>query len=97
MLLLGPTVMPWYVIWLVPLAIVARVRAWCYFSGLVCLAFLVMIDGRERAWVLWIEYGTMAMLLGREYLLVKRRPAENPPDATTWSCNERIVTAGEAI
>jgi hypothetical protein len=66
MLVLGPTVMPWYLIWIVPLALVARTSAWIQFSALVCLAFLTVIDGRDRAWVLLAEYGILAVLLWRE-------------------------------
>lgn len=68
MLVLSPSVMPWYLVSLLPLAVIARSSSWIQFSLLVCLAFLVMIDGRERTWVLWIEYGVMAVLLSREYL-----------------------------
>jgi hypothetical protein len=63
LLLLGPAVMPWYVAWLLPLAIVAGQRIWIYFSVLVCVAFLVMIDQTEHAWALVLEYGAFALLL----------------------------------
>jgi len=53
----SPTVMPWYVIWALPLAIVAHHRVWIYFSALVCSAFQVMVDETERGWVLWLECG----------------------------------------
>ncbi len=66
LVLLSPTVMPWYVAWLLPLAVIAGERVWIYFSALVCLAFFVMVDGTERAWTLWLEYGAFALLLGRE-------------------------------
>jgi hypothetical protein len=58
----SPAVMPWYITWLLPLALIARQAVWFYFSALVCLAFLVMIDERERAAVLWIEYGAVALI-----------------------------------
>jgi uncharacterized membrane protein HdeD (DUF308 family) len=58
----SPAVMPWYITWLLPLALIARQAVWFYFSALVCLAFLVMIDERERAAVLWIEYGAFALI-----------------------------------
>ncbi|MBI1941258.1 MAG: DUF2029 domain-containing protein [Acidobacteria bacterium] len=63
LLLLGPAVMPWYVAWLLPLAIIAGTRVWVYFSALVCLAFLVMIDQTEHAWALILEYGGFVFLL----------------------------------
>lgn len=62
LLVLGPAVMPWYVTWLVPAATVAGRHLWLCFSGLVCLAFLVMIDGQERPLVLLLEYGVLAAL-----------------------------------
>jgi alpha-1,6-mannosyltransferase len=62
----SPTVMPWYVIWALPLAVIARRRAWLYFSALVCAAFQVMIDETERGWVLWLEYGLLALLCAIE-------------------------------
>ena len=63
LLVLGPVVMPWYVTWLLPLAILARERVWLVFSALVCLAFLVMVDGVERPGALWIEYAALGGLL----------------------------------
>jgi hypothetical protein len=60
LVLLSPAVMPWYVTWLLPLAVVGGESAWLVFSGLVCLAFLVMVDGRERPAVLLLEYGALA-------------------------------------
>ncbi len=62
LLLLSPAVMPWYVTWLLPLAVLAGQRIWICFAVLVCAAFLVMIDETERAWALWLEYGALALL-----------------------------------
>ncbi len=56
-LLFGPVMMPWYVTWILPFAVIANDKAWLWLSGLVSLAIVVMVDGREHAWVLWIEYG----------------------------------------
>lgn len=67
LLVLSPTVMPWYVTWLLPLAVIARRRLWIYFSALVCLAFLVMVDAAERPWVLALEYGVFFSLLAYEW------------------------------
>lgn len=89
LLVLGPAVMPWYVAWLLPLAIIAGQRVWVYFSAVVCLAFLVMIDQTEHAWVLALEYGVLALLLafaapGPRRLLVTilTRISRNPRDGT---------------
>jgi len=78
----SPTVMPWYVIWALPLAIIARYRAWVYFSALVCAAFQVMVDEAERGWVLWLEYGLFALLCAIELRGVSRCDREgeaSPP------------------
>lgn len=63
LLLLSPAVMPWYVTWLLPFAVVSGQHAWLAFSGLAGLAFLVMVDGRERGAVLALEYGLFAAVL----------------------------------
>jgi hypothetical protein len=57
LLLLSPTVMPWYVTWLLPLAVISGQREWLALSGLMGFAFLVMVDGRERVGALAAEYG----------------------------------------
>lgn len=55
-LLFSPVVMPWYVPMVLPLAVLAGQSIWIWFSALVCLAFHVMIDQREREWVVALEY-----------------------------------------
>jgi hypothetical protein len=62
LIVLGPTAMPWYVTWLLPLAVLAGERLWICFSALVCLSFLVMIDQREHAWTLVLEYGILGVI-----------------------------------
>ena len=62
LLVFSPVVMPWYVTWILPLAAIANQRTWLWFSGLVCLAFLVMVDGRERVWYRVVEYGVFAII-----------------------------------
>ncbi len=66
LLVLSPAVMPWYLLWLLPLAALTPSRVWFRFSALVCLAFLIMIDTQERSWVLALEYSLLAMLIWRE-------------------------------
>ena len=60
-LLLSPALMPWYIVWLIPLAVVGRVYVWIQFSLAVCLAFIAMIHGAVPAWALAIEYGTFCL------------------------------------
>jgi hypothetical protein len=61
-LILNPTIMPWYVIWLLPLAVIARQQIWIYFSALVCLSVLMMVDWRPHPAVLAVEYGVLLIL-----------------------------------
>ncbi len=63
LVLLSPSVMPWYVTWLLPFAVVSGRREWVVFSALVAFAFLVMVDGRERAAALAAEYGLFLAVL----------------------------------
>jgi alpha-1,6-mannosyltransferase len=60
LIVLSPTVMPWYVVWVLPLAVSAGAMEWIYFSFLVCTAFLVMIRGVEYSWALALEYAALA-------------------------------------
>jgi hypothetical protein len=80
LLVLGPVVMPWYVTWLLPLAVLARERVWLAFSAVVCLAFLVMVDGIERPAVLWLEYSVLGgLLLWRVRGRTRSDPGGNSP------------------
>lgn len=62
LLLAGPVLMPWYLIWALPLAAVARELLWFELTAVCQFAFLVMIDGGERPIVLFVE-GTLFVLL----------------------------------
>lgn len=75
LIVLSPAVMPWYVIWVLPFAVIAGQRVWIYFTMLVCLAFLIMIDGIERSGTLWLEYSLFAVLALLEYRRAPRRGA----------------------
>ena len=63
LVVLSPAVMPWYVTWLLPSAILGRDHRWIAFSGLVFLAFFVMVDGQERWWITGAEYGVLLCVL----------------------------------
>jgi hypothetical protein len=67
LILLAPAVMPWYVPWLLPAAILGGDRRWILFSGVVFLAFFVMADGRERWWIAAAEYGSLILWETRKY------------------------------
>lgn len=65
LILLSPTVMPWYLVWLLPLAVLAQTTIWIWFTAAVCLAFFVMASGSLGIPVLVLEYGiflTIALL-----------------------------------
>lgn len=91
LLILSPTVMPWYVTWLLPFAVLARRFEWLAFSAIVCLAFLVMINGTEYAAALWLEYSALAALL-----LVgnRRRAAQSQAASAGGSALPRPAAAG---
>ncbi len=86
----SPTVMPWYIAWVLPLAVIAGQRLWLYFSALVCLAFLVMIDGSESPLTLWLEYGCFAVLLWHERRRPKRAARTRPDKLLPVTVNQRL-------
>ena len=69
MLLLAPTLYPWYVCWIVPLLCVTHNRAWILFTGLVMSSYwvwVVLADTGEWVlpnWVLAVEYVPFLALL----------------------------------
>lgn len=65
--LLHPAVMPWYLIWALPLATVVGCWSWVGLTGLSFLSYLIYLDGIERAWWLWLEYGLFAALVVLEW------------------------------
>lgn len=67
LLLCGPVLMPWYVIWVLPLAAVARRIFWFQLTGIVQLAFLVMVDGRESPAILVVQ-AILTLVLIRSWL-----------------------------
>jgi hypothetical protein len=60
LIVLSPAIMPWYITVVIPLAILSGQRIWIWFSAIVCFAFFIMVDQREHAWVLCLEYGLLA-------------------------------------
>ena len=62
-IILSPTVMPWYLSWVLPIAVLARQHIWIYFSALVLAAFHILIDLNEYAAVLWVEHGLFFVIL----------------------------------
>ncbi len=66
-LLFSPTVMPWYLLWALPLAILVDSRAWIHATCLAFLTYLIYIDGVERAWLLVLFHGAVWGLLAIEW------------------------------
>ena len=67
LIVLSPAVMPWYITVVIPLAILSGQRIWIWFSAIVCCAFFIMVDQREHAWALCLEYGLFAAPLCYHY------------------------------
>ncbi len=86
-LIFSPVVTPWYVIWLLPLGVLAWNRAAIFFSVAVCMAFLVMAHGVEWPWALISEYGSLAAISGWE--IIKDNYESTLHDATGGSLHCR--------
>jgi len=60
MIVLSPTVHPWYLLWMVPFLVFFPSRAWILLTGLVSLSYLepgpVVPGITSQAWVRWVEY-----------------------------------------
>ncbi|MGQ0540978.1 MAG: hypothetical protein ACT4O9_03900 [Blastocatellia bacterium] len=63
LLIFSPTVMPWYLSWVLPFAVLAKQNIWFYFSAIVLAAFHIVIDQSEYAIVLFFEYLALSLLL----------------------------------
>ena len=69
LIVLSLTVMPWYLSWVLPFAVLARQNIWFYFSALVLTAFHILIDLNEYALALWFEHGLFfALVFGQLWL-----------------------------
>lgn len=62
-LVLSPTVMPWYISWILPFAVISRQNYWFIFSFLLLSAFHIMIYQIEFNWVLAIEFGIFFLVV----------------------------------
>lgn len=87
LLLCSPVVQPWYVLWMLPLLCLHRLKSALAWTWLVGLAYLI-VDSRLRAsaWFgpastfLWLaEYGTVLGILAWEAGTLLRRAARNIP------------------
>jgi alpha-1,6-mannosyltransferase len=74
--LASPVVMPWYLIWIVPLLVFYPAPAGYAFSALVVLSYLIPA-GRWRWWLPWVEYLPIYTLFAVE--LLRARPHASRP------------------
>ncbi len=85
-LLLMPTVHPWYLLWIVPLLAVYPNPAWLYLTASVALAYhapYLASPGKpweETLWVKALEYVPFFLLLGLDFLIDDSRPIARNPD-----------------
>jgi hypothetical protein len=64
LLLLAATVYPWYLLWVLPWAALARHRAWLALSGLAVLSYIPQVTGRPLfPWFYLAVWGPFAALL----------------------------------
>jgi hypothetical protein len=64
--LLSPAVMPWYLLWALPLAVAAGYRSWWLLTGLSLLYYLVYATHTEALWWRWAEHGGFALAFAWE-------------------------------
>jgi hypothetical protein len=64
--LLNSAVMPWYLLWVLPFAVLIGNRAWCLLTALSLLSYLVYYYQTEHLWWLWLEYGLFFAFLVSE-------------------------------
>ncbi len=65
--LLNPAVMPWYLLWPLPLAVALGYRSWLLLTALSLLSYLHYVQDGVGGWWLWLEYGVFALAVGWEH------------------------------
>jgi len=79
LLFLSPAQFPWYYAWLVPVLVLVPNVALLLATVLVSLYYLRFhLDARDRAWmfdawIVWLEFAPVWILLARQWLLHRRR------------------------
>jgi len=82
-LLHGPTLDPWYLTWILPLAPLVAGRlptaCWWYLSAGSCLSYLYYIDHTDVSWGRWVEYvGFAAIWVWEQRRLATRQGRSEP-------------------
>lgn len=73
LILFSPTVMPWYLLWLLPLAVLSEGTVWIWFTGAACMAFFVMVNGALTPPVLELEYGIFLAIAAVDWFSRRRQ------------------------
>jgi len=71
-ILLAPTLHPWYVLWVIPLAAIQLSGGWLLFGALVPLQYLSG-DGEVAWWIRWVIFLPSVTWMIRDALLRSRR------------------------
>jgi hypothetical protein len=78
LLLLSPTLDPWYLTWVLPLACLCHGRlptlAWWWLSAAASLSYLYYVNDADVAWGRWVEYGVFALLWVWEWRRIRASP-----------------------
>ena len=75
-LVLSATVMPWYLLWVVPLAAIRPGVSWLLLTWLSLLSYLIYIDQIEHPVWLWIEYSVFFAAVIWEWTRPRERARE---------------------
>jgi hypothetical protein len=67
LVVMSPAVMPWYLLWPLPLAVAAGIRSWWLFTALAPLSYLVYAYQAEHSVWLWLEYLPFLIAAGAEW------------------------------
>lgn len=73
---LSPAVMPWYLLWALPFAVLTGRRSWVLLTALSLLSYVIYATHAERVWWLWLEHGSFAVALAWEESRRLRRASE---------------------
>jgi hypothetical protein len=71
-IVLSPTVHPWYVLWVLPFAAAYLSWPWLIFGALVVLSYLAR-GGELAGWVRWVQYGGLCLPILVRWLWNKRK------------------------
>ena len=63
---IGPTVMPWYLLWALPFAVAVGARSWVVLSAACSLSYLFYVHREEQLWWLVVGHGAGALALALE-------------------------------